>query len=96
MRISNKVYYQAITNRRNNFQVKFQPETSRRGQEVTRKYLPCLKTNFFFLCESSEQTPSELRPIKLMRNSTLSQVMETKANFWKYSFIYSQTIQEIY
>jgi hypothetical protein len=29
-----------------------------------------------------------------MRNSTLSQVMETKADFREYSSIYSQTIQE--
>ena len=29
-----------------------------------------------------------------MRNSTLSQVVETKADFWKYFSIYSQTIQD--
>jgi hypothetical protein len=74
--------------------VKLQPETSRRGQKVTRKYFPCLKTNLFFLRKSSEQTPLEFKHTKLMRNSTLSQVMETKADFREYSSIYSQTIQE--
>jgi hypothetical protein len=40
------------------------------------------------------QWTNTFRHTKLMRNSTLSQVVETKADFWKYSSIYSQTIQD--